>query len=392
MSQTTLKTALPVLAGFFVMGFCDIVGITSDYMQNTFHWSATMTGFIPSLVFVWFFLLGIPIGNLMNHWGRKNTVLISFAITIIGMFIPVVLFNSITCILAFILLGISNAILQISLNPLLKNIITNAHMLASSLNAGQVIKAISSLAGPEFVIIASSRFGEEHWYYCFPLLGLITLVIGIWMLLTSIPHEGSEKAELISFSETFSLLSDTTILLLFGCIFLIVGIDVSTNFIGSKVMTVRYMWESEDAKYAPQIYFLCRTIGALAGTYLLTKISLLRYFKINMILCTLSVLTIILIKNHSLINLVSFGGVGFFASSIFSVIISLAFSRKPNQVNVISGLMITAVAGGGVFTPIIGSAIDYSGIDAGLTVILTCTLLLLLASFRYRTISQSALQ
>ena len=34
---------LPVLAGFFVMGFCDIVGITSDYVQKTFGWSDAMT-------------------------------------------------------------------------------------------------------------------------------------------------------------------------------------------------------------------------------------------------------------------------------------------------------------------------------------------------------------
>ena len=41
-----LKTSLPVLSGFFVMGFCDIVGISSDYAASAFGWSATVA---PSL-------------------------------------------------------------------------------------------------------------------------------------------------------------------------------------------------------------------------------------------------------------------------------------------------------------------------------------------------------
>lgn len=40
--------ALPVLFGFFVMGFCDIVGISSDYAASAFGWSQTMAGLVHS--------------------------------------------------------------------------------------------------------------------------------------------------------------------------------------------------------------------------------------------------------------------------------------------------------------------------------------------------------
>lgn len=136
------------------MGFCDIVGISSDYVQRTFNWSPAMTGFVPSMVFIWFLFLGIPVGNIMNRWGRKNTVLLSMAITVIGMLLPLLIYNSIACVLAYVLLGIGNAILQVSLNPLLNNVITDRRLLTSSLTAGQVIKAVSSLVGPEIVLIA----------------------------------------------------------------------------------------------------------------------------------------------------------------------------------------------------------------------------------------------
>lgn len=102
---------LPVLFGFFVMGFCDIVGISSDYAQDAFGWSNTMTGFVPSMVFVWFLFLGIPVGINMNKWGRKNTVLLSVTVTIVGMVVPLVNYNSVTTMIAYALLGIGNAIL-----------------------------------------------------------------------------------------------------------------------------------------------------------------------------------------------------------------------------------------------------------------------------------------
>lgn len=189
MKNNSLGKTIPVLATFFAMGFCDIVGITSDYMQASFKWSNSITGFIPSLVFIWFLFLGIPIGNRMNKWGRKNTVLIGLIITIIGMFLPLIFYSNITCIISYTLLGIGNTILQISLNPLLNNVIKSQHLLASSLTAGQVIKAISSLAGPEIVLFATSHWGDEKWYYCFPIMGATTIILTLWLSTTHIKKE-----------------------------------------------------------------------------------------------------------------------------------------------------------------------------------------------------------
>lgn len=370
MKNSSIIKVIPVLAAFFVMGFCDIVGISSDYMQTSFGWSSTMTGFVPSMVFIWFLFLGIPVGNKMNKWGRKNTVLISMLVTIVGMFLPLIVYSSVTCIIAYVLLGIGNAILQISLNPLLNNVIQDQRMLTSSLTAGQVIKAVSSLVGPEIVLFATLRFGSEHWYYCFPILGMITLFFALWLMFTPIKREQS-VSETISMADSFSLLKDKIILILFLGIFFIVGVDVATNYISSKLMAVRYDWSAEQVKFAPQVYFLSRTIGALLGTFLLARISGIRYFRVNIIACAASLLLLMFVDGATL-NLLCIGGIGFFASSVFSIIYSLAFQECPSKMNQISGLMITAVAGGGVVTPILGFAIDLGGITAGLFVVLLC--------------------
>lgn len=378
-NKHSLITALPVLFGFFVMGFCDIVGISSDYVQRTFGWSDVMTGFVPSMVFIWFLFLGIPVGNQMNKWGRKNTVLLSMALTIVGMLLPLIVYNSATCMIAYALLGIGNAILQVSLNPLLSNVITKSSLLTSSITAGQVIKAISSLVGPEIVLLAIGYFGADKWYYCFPILGAITVLSAIWLLATPIEREKSSGATL-SMSSTFALLKDRTILLLFLGIFFIVGVDVATNFISSKLMAVRFGWSDEQVKFAPQVYFLSRTIGALLGAFLLVRITEMKYFRVNMIACIVSLLVLMLVEND-IVNLICIGAVGFFASSVFAIIYSMALQARPEKANQISGLMITAVAGGGVVTPVIGLAIGTVGILGGVAVTLLCVLYLTYCAF-----------
>lgn len=378
-NQKQLLFSLPVLLGFFVMGFCDIAGISSDYVQRMFGWSPALTGFVPSMVFIWFLFLGIPIGNKMNQWGRKNTVLLSMAITIVGMFLPLLSYNSITCVVAYALLGIGNAILQVSLNPLLNNIVKSDKMLTSSLTAGQVVKAVSSLVGPEIVLFAVSHFGEEKWYYCFPVLGIITLLSALWLIATPIQRE-EKITDYISLKDTFSLLSDKTLLLLFLGIFFIVGVDVATNYISSKLMAIRFDWTETQVKFAPQIYFLCRTIGALLGAFILAKVDEIKYFKVNIIACTISIILLMFILSD-IVNLVLIGAIGFFASSVFPIIYSMALKKRPDKANQISGLLITAIAGGGIVTPAIGLAIANIGITAGIFIVCLCVIYLTYCAF-----------
>ena len=382
-SKKQTMAILPVLFGFFVMGFCDIVGISSDYAQSAFGWSNTMTGFVPSMVFVWFLFLGIPVGIKMNKWGRKNTVLVSVAVTIVGMVIPLVNYNSTTTMAAYALLGIGNAILQVSLNPLLNNVVRDKKLLTSSLTAGQVVKAISSLVGPQIVLLAVNYFGNGDtglWYYSFPILGAITLISGLWLLATPITREEIEISTGSSFSDTLSLLKDKKILLLFFGIFFVVGVDVATNFISSKLMISRFGWDKSEAGLAPQIYFFSRTIGALLGAYLMTKIAEMRYFKINILAAIVALLVLAFVEIET-VNLVAIGGIGFLASCIFPIIYSMAVQTRPEKANQISGLMITAVAGGGAVTPIIGVATDSVGIIGGVLVILVCVLYLTYCAF-----------
>lgn len=377
--KTTLIALLPILFGFFVMGFCDIVGFTSDYVQRSFGWSDAVTGFVPSMVFIWFLFLGIPVGNMMNRWGRKNTVLLSMVFTVVGMLLPLIAYNGITCMAAFAFLGIGNAILQVSLNPLLSNVVTDARLLTSSLTIGQVVKALSSLMGPQIVVLAIGWFGDDKWFYCFPILGAVTLLSALWLMFTPITREAA-SVNTLSMGDSFGLLKDKTILMLFLGIFFVVGVDVSTNFIASKLMVSRFAWVQEEAKIAPQIYFFSRTVGALLGAVLLARMSEIKYFRVNILAC-IAAIAVLVAVDDAVVNLACIGAIGFFASSIFSIIYSMALQARPEAANQISGLMITAIAGGGVVTPVLGFVTESTTIVGGAYVILACVLYLCWCAF-----------
>ena len=386
MKAKQLSSISAVLFSFFVMGFCDIVGISSDYAREAFGWSQTMAGFLPSMVFVWFLFLGVPVGIQMNKWGRKNTVLLGMAVTIVGMMIPLV-GASWACLVGYAALGIGNAILQVSENSLVKNVVTDEKILTSSLTAGQVVKAVSSFCGPFIMLFAVNVLGggdKQNWYLAFPVLGAITLLSALWLMLSPIQREPMEKTD-VTISKTFALLKNRTILMLFLGIFFAVAIDVGTNFVSSKVMINRYGWSVGEAGIAPQVYFICRTIGAFLGVFIMTKISDIAYFRINIIACIAIILSLAFVQLPETWALAQIGAIGFLCSCIFPIIYSGAVQAEPEKANLISGLMITAVAGGGAATPLIGYATDAAGsITAGICVLLICAGYLTYCAFDLR--------
>ena len=377
MKAKQLSNIGAVLFSFFVMGFCDIVGISSDYAREAFGWSQTMAGLLPSMVFVWFLFFSVPIGVKMNKWGRKNTVLLGMAVTIVGMVIPL-MGTSWACLMGYVALGIGNAILQVSENPLIKNVVSDEKMLTSSLTAGQVVKAVSSFCGPFILLFAVNVLGggdAQRWYLAFPVLGAITLLSALWLIVSPIPHETTipDNTSSDTIGATFALLKDPTILLLFFGIFFAVAIDVGTNFVSSKIMINRYGWTLKAAGIAPQVYFIYRTIGAFFGVLLMTKIAEKTYFRINIVACIIVILSLAFVQLPEMWALAQIGAIGFLCSCIFPIIYSMAVKAKPSKANLISGLMITAVAGGGAATPLIGLATDVADtITAGICVLLLC--------------------
>ena len=360
---------VPVLATFFVMGFCDVVGIATSYLKQDFALSESLAGFIPSMVFIWFLFLSVPAAILMNRIGRKTLVQVSNVITFVGMLIPFFVYNFASSMVAFILLGIGNTLLQVSLNPLLTNVV-KGERLTSCLTGGQVVKAVSSFCAPFLALAATAAFG--NWKYLFTIYAAVTLLSFLLLEVTEIPKEAA-SGKTTSLKEAFGLLGDKTILLFFLGIFFIVGVDVGTNTVSAKLLIERCGMDVEKASLGASVYFICRTVGAFLGTFLLARMDDIKYLKINLFLAVVSMAFLFFVRPAWAI-LACIGGIGFFCSSVFSVLFSQALKARPEKANEISGFMITGVCGGAVIPPLMGLATEWVGNQRGSLLVITLCL------------------
>ena len=123
MSKSNKMALIPVMLCFFAMGFVDLVGIASNYVMADLNLHATTANLFPSLVFFWFLIISVPTGVLMNRIGRKKTVLLSLIVTLFSLLLPIFAESFGVMLVSFSLLGIGNALMQTSLNPLVSTVI-----------------------------------------------------------------------------------------------------------------------------------------------------------------------------------------------------------------------------------------------------------------------------
>ena len=171
---------IPIMLAFFAMGFVDLVGIASNYVKADLGLTDSEANIFPSLVFCWFLIFSVPTGMLMNRIGRKKTVLLSLVVTFFSLLLPIFGDGYTLMLISFSLLGIGNALMQTSLNPLLSNVI-RGDKLASSLTFGQFVKAIASFLAPYIAMwgatAAIPSFGLG-WRVLFPVYMVIAVKIG----------------------------------------------------------------------------------------------------------------------------------------------------------------------------------------------------------------------
>ena len=334
-NKTSYSRILPVLFGFFVMGFCDVVGITSAHVKEDLlgayspAFRDTLSNLIPVALFSMFLIFSIPTGILMNRIGRKKTVLLSNAITIVAMFIPLIEYTFFMSLVAFALLGIANTILQVSLNPLLTNVV-KGDRLTSSLTAGQFVKAISSFSAPFIAAFAATML--NNWQYIFPIYAVVTLLSTIWLLVIPI-HEEPIVAEANTFGSVMGLLKDKTIFLLFLGILFVVGVDVGINTASSKILMERAGLDSIHAGYGPSVYFAFRTLGTFLGAFLLVKYSSSKFYKLNIVVAVAALVALIFVGGEFAIFAL-YGVIGFTIANIFPIIFGMAIQnglRKPTR-------------------------------------------------------------
>lgn len=351
---------IPLMLCFFAMGFVDLVGIASNYVKEDLQLTDSVANVFPSLVFFWFLIFSVPTGILMNKIGRKKTVLLSLIVTLVSLALPILGENFGIMLISFSLLGIGNALMQTSLNPLISTVIKGGH-LASTLTFGQFVKAIASFLAPYLAMWGAMGL--------LPTLGLgwralfvIYLVMGIFatLLLAGTPIEEEPVGQASSVTGCLRLLGKPVVLLSFIGIMCHVGIDVGTNTTAPKILMERLGYSLNEAAFATSLYFIFRTMGCLTGSLFLRLLRTRTFFIISVVMMALSMAGLLFGHSQTVLY-ASIALVGYGNSNVFSMIFSQALTDMPEQKNEVSGLMIMGLFGGTIFPLLMGFASDAVG-------------------------------
>lgn len=361
---------IPVMFCFFAMGFVDLVGIASNYVKEDLALNDSTANVFPSLVFFWFLIFSVPTGMLMNKIGKKKTVLLSLIITVVSLLLP--LFGETFAIMlaAFSLLGIGNALMQTSLNPLVA-IVSTGGKLASTLTFGQFIKAIASFLAPylamwgAMAVIPSFGYG---WRVLFAVYFIVGILAALLLAITPI-HEEKVEGKASSFAGCLRLLGTPIVLLSFLGIICHVGIDVGTNTTAPKVLIERVGMTLNEAAFATSLYFIFRTIGSFTGSFILRVMNNRLFFAASVIMMAIGMAGLIFGTSTALLY-VAIALIGYGNSNIFPLVFARALTAMPGKENEVSGLMIMGLFGGTVFPILMGFASDAVGRQVGAVAIM----------------------
>ena len=368
---------------FFAMGFVDLVGIASNYVKADLDLSDSMANTLPSLVFLWFLIFSIPTSLLMNRIGRKNTVMLSLVMTLAAMVIPVFTLNFTMLLLSFSLLGIGNAIMQTSLNPLVDSVMKGGAS-ASTLSFGQFIKSIASFLAP---IIAS--WGATTNAFGFGWRVLYPIYLGVGVLATLLlfgtetpsdsPVEGEENKLPVGeqFAGCFALLRNPFVLLCFLAIVCHVGIDVGTSVTAPKILMERLGITLNDAAYIATVYFVAKAAGSFSGSFIMKFLKDWTFLLLSVLMMVVAVFGLLFGKDSAVIY-ASVALMGYGNGNPFSIIFARSLAAVPDKKNEVSGLLIMGICGGAVFPMFMGAASDAVGAQSGAVLALSVGIFYLL--------------
>ncbi len=374
--MATWGAATILMFCFFAMGFVDLVGIASNYVKADLSLTDSQANLFPSLVFFWFLIFSVPTGVLMNKIGRKRTVLLSLIVTFASLLLPCFGDSYAIMLVSFSLLGIGNAIMQTSLNPLISNVI-KGNSLSSVLTFGQFVKAIASFLAPLIAAWGAqyNTFGMG-WSILFPTYAIIAVIATLALCATPITEEPADKAS--GFADCIKLLGHPFILLCFISIMCHVGLDVGVNTTAPKILQEHLGMTLAEAGLATSIYFIFRTAGCFLGAFILRAISEKAFFALSAVMLTLGLVGLLCFHTQSMLY-ASIAFIGFGNSNIFPITFAQALKACPEKKNEVSGLMIMGLFGGTVFPLAMGYASDALGSQSGAIIVMLVAVAYLLA-------------
>ena len=384
----TKKKALPLYLIFTAMGLIDSTGPMVGLARESFSISNTLATLLPLFGYILYGVFSVPVGVLQEKKGKKFTMNLGLSIALIGLLIPVLsgmyghmviesgsLFQFYKILLAILFLGAGASILQVSGNPMMRDISEEGEY-SRNLSFAQSFISIGSSLGFLLPVIMLYLFGLD-WSIVFPFFLAIILVGMLWINTITIKEKKNPDGPPVTLKSCIKLLRNGYVLMMVLGIFIYCGLEIAMsahvpillkeNFsISIEKMGILISW---------LLLYLPILSGRVAGAKIMKKIEPKRLLIYTVLLALTGILLIFSGSLYITLAGIFLTGLGF--ANIFPLIFSLAVDRMPEHTNELSGLMVSSIAGGAFIPPIMGLVADYTSILTAFIVPILCIAYLL---------------
>ena len=389
-----------ILFVFFVISFLtNIIGPLVPDIINAFNLSLSMAAFLPFSFFLAYGVMSIPSGFLVEYIGEKKVMVMAFFISSFGALFFSINPNYLFYIISLFLIGSGMAMLQVSINPLLRNIGGEKEFAFNSV-LGQLFFGLASFISPliysylitkllvdgassNYIILFFKKitFPNLRWVSLYWIFALISFLMCIILIFTNFPDkENTEQENKEKLNNYNVLVKNPIVILYFFGIFSYVGLEQGVANWVSKFLEIYHSIDPQvlGAKIISYFWGLM-TLGTISGLFLLKKID---SRKILIFFTSASIISLLIsIFGPLKVSLVSFPLIGFFISTMWSIIISLALNSMSKDHGAFSGILVSGIIGGAVFPLIIGIVADFAGLKVGITLLLIPLLFILSIGF-----------
>ena len=385
---------------FFVISFLtNIIGPLVPDIISAFNLRLSMAAFLPFSFFLAYGVMSIPSGFLVEYIGEKKVMILAFLISSIGALAFSINPSYSLYVLSLFLIGSGMAMLQVSINPLLRNIGGEKEFAFNSV-LGQLFFGLASFISPliySYLIISLSvgnepsnniilffkkiTFPNLRWVSLYWIFSLVSFLMCVTLIFTNFPEkkkpirENKEKL-----NNYIVLIKNPIVILYFFGIFSYVGLEQGVANWISKFLEIYHSLDPQNMGAKIISYFWgLMTLGTFSGLFLLKKID---SRKILIFFTSASIISLLISLFGPLkVSLFSFPLIGFFISTMWSIIISLALNSMSKNHGAFSGILVSGIIGGAVFPLIIGILADFAGLKVGMTLLLIPLLFILSIGF-----------
>ncbi len=364
-----MKKQLSLVSVFFVflaMGFGDAANQLVSVVEKAFN----VTPFTASLVslsgMIMFGVLSVPTGVWQSKIGKKKMLTIGLCLFLLGSVLPILAFNFPIILLAVLLMGAGATILQVSGNPLIRDV-SDEGKYSSMLSFAQSLKAIGTLSTSLILVLIGTSLKKYGWFsftpeggetidmgfrLLFPIFAVV-LLITLIMVIMFVPENVSKSDEKpTTLGNCIRALGNPFILMMFLAIFFYCGAEASMFNRIPSILT-------ENTSVTPAmgniVLIISLFVGRFLGGVILQKMSAKKFLGITVAISILGNLLLFLPYN-AFTTWLSFILIGIGFANIFPLIFSICVDKMPEKTNEISGLMTTAIVGAAIVPLITGAA------------------------------------